>query len=141
MNKKGFTLVELLVVIVILSLVVVIVATNGFGLFNRTKRSIIDTNLNSLKDAANILMLDILYCDENFNSDLLSEFGVSNCSELQKKADEGLEITVKILYDYNYANNNGIKEIYDKQPDYYVKGILNEDEIIIKADDKYNHYY
>ena len=36
-SKKGFTLVELLAVIVILGIIITITATKGFGAFDNTK--------------------------------------------------------------------------------------------------------
>ena len=39
MNKKGFTLVELMGVIAVMAVLIVVVATNGFGVFNKAKSS------------------------------------------------------------------------------------------------------
>ena len=142
MNKKGFTLIELISIVLILALLLIIITTNGFGIFKRSKNTITSINLNLIKESANLLMLDVLYCDDDFNSNLLNEFGVSNCSDLQEKANEetGLNITVKILYDYGYITGDDIKVIYDKQPSYFVNARISYDEIIIKVDDKYLYY-
>ena len=43
MNKKGFTLVELLVVIVILGLIMIVVATTAFPAMNKAKRNSLET--------------------------------------------------------------------------------------------------
>ena len=53
MNKKGFTLVEILATISILSLIMIIVATKGFGVFDSTKGKI--NNLNK----ENLIKIDI----------------------------------------------------------------------------------
>ena len=37
MNKKGFTLVEIIMVMAALGVIIVIFSTNGFGAFNKTK--------------------------------------------------------------------------------------------------------
>ena len=55
LNKKGFTLVELIATIVILALVIVIVATKGFGAFDSAKNKITTMNEESLKEFAEIV--------------------------------------------------------------------------------------
>ena len=56
MNKKGFTLVEILAVIVILSLVVTITATKGFGTFGNAKNKITKENERIIKESVNVLL-------------------------------------------------------------------------------------
>lgn len=59
MDKKGFTLVELLGVIVILGLLVVVVATSGFGLFNKAKDSINKIEEDNLLETARVFLVDV----------------------------------------------------------------------------------
>ena len=59
MNKKGFTLVELLGVIVVLGLIIVLVATNGFGLLNKTKSAINKVEEDNLMEAARVFLVDV----------------------------------------------------------------------------------
>lgn len=50
--RKGFTLVELLAVIAILAVVAVLVTTSVFGIMNRSKASLSDTQRSTLEKAA-----------------------------------------------------------------------------------------
>ena len=59
MNKNGFTLVELLAVIVLLGLVLVITMTNGFGIFNKAKGGINQIEENNLIEAAKVFLVDV----------------------------------------------------------------------------------
>lgn len=59
MNKEGFTLVELLAVIVLLGLVLVITMTNGFGIFNKAKGGINQIEENNLIEAAKVFLVDV----------------------------------------------------------------------------------
>jgi len=59
MNKKGFTLVELLAVIVLLGLILVITMTNGFGIFNKAKSGINQIEENNLIEAAKVFLVDV----------------------------------------------------------------------------------
>lgn len=59
MNKKGFTLVELLAVIVVLGLLLVITMTNGFGIFNKAKSGINQIEENNLIEAAKVFLVDV----------------------------------------------------------------------------------
>lgn len=59
MKRKGFTLVELLAVIVLLGLVIVIVASNGFGIFNKAKKGIDKIEEDSLLESARTFLVDV----------------------------------------------------------------------------------
>ena len=59
MNKKGFTLVELLAVIVLLGLILVITMTNGFGIFNKAKSGINQIEEDNLIEAAKVFLVDV----------------------------------------------------------------------------------
>ncbi|MBQ3021186.1 MAG: prepilin-type N-terminal cleavage/methylation domain-containing protein [Bacilli bacterium] len=65
MNKKGFTLVELLSVVIILSILIVVVATNGFGLFNKAKEKINEQEINNIKESISILLTEIDHCEDD----------------------------------------------------------------------------
>ena len=118
-NDKGFTLVELLAVIVILALVIVIVATKGFGAFDNAKDKITSMNEDAIKEAAEIVKLDIEHCDDS-NDDLLSMFGVSNCNDLYTKLLTGVTITLDSLMEKEYITGDGINDI-KKQKIYSIK--------------------
>lgn len=137
MNKKGFTLVELLGVIVILGIIITIVATNGFGAFDNAKTKINEENLNTIKEAANLLMTEVKNCDESIDSILIENFvGIGkNCNDLEEKAstkdanDECLKITLKYLLENDYVSGSGIEFIYKEYPDFYVNACIDNEEV------------
>ena len=119
MNKKGFTLVELLAVMVILALITTIVATNGFGAFNNTKKAINEQNINAIKEAAKILMTDLEHCDNDLEEykELKTYFEVpvtiSSCYDLKKEiADSPNGISVDIQkFKEDYIKNDSVTSI------------------------------
>lgn len=130
-NKKGFTLVELLAVIVILGIIITITATKGFGAFDNTKKAIIRENLNAIKKSANELAAQIESCDDDVDSefweegsksDLTKEDEITNkdCAGLKAKMSSSDCISVKVQYlitnnflsdhkDFNNIKNEKIK--------------------------------
>jgi len=67
MKKNGFTLVELLGVIAVMGVLIVIVATNGFGIFNKVKSNIDKLEEDNLLEAARVFLVDV-------DNDLISEW-------------------------------------------------------------------
>ena len=59
MNKKGFTLVELMGVIAVMAILIVVVATNGFGAFNKAKSGIDKLEEDNLLEAARVFLVDV----------------------------------------------------------------------------------
>lgn len=57
-NKRAFTLVELLAVLVILGIVLAIVATNVFGLFQESKDNSYETQIEMLKQSTKEYVTD-----------------------------------------------------------------------------------
>ena len=49
--KKGFTLIELLVVIVLLGILAVIVTTSIISIMNNSRKSLSDTQINTIEEA------------------------------------------------------------------------------------------
>ena len=122
MNKKGFTLVELLAVIVVLGLVITITATKGFGAFDNTKKAITKQNLKAIKEAANVLATQIDNCDDDVDSELWTTKSLNmgnNCSELktQMSKEKGcIETSVDYLISNDYlSDNDDFKDIKDKK--------------------------
>ncbi len=100
MKKNGFTLVEILTVIVLLSLLFAL-AIPGIGLIsNNIKKRTLNEKVNLIKEAA-------VYWGQNNNSLLNS---ISNCEVGEDKPYSCYEISVKELYEEDYLNddqNNG----------------------------------
>lgn len=58
MKNRGFTLVELLAVIVILGILLTLATTNVFGVLNNSKKGISDYTRTQIEDAANLYATD-----------------------------------------------------------------------------------
>ena len=71
LNKKGFSLVELIGVIALLGLIIVIATSSGLGAFNNAKDKLKEEDEKTIIEAAKVLMTEILYCDDTVNTDLL----------------------------------------------------------------------
>ena len=68
MNKKGFTLVELLVVVVVLGLIAIVLVPIIQDALNKSKNKINSINIKQVEDAGKIVAEEILYCDINSNT-------------------------------------------------------------------------
>lgn len=140
MNKKGFTLVELLAVIVILGLVMTIVGTKGFGAFDNTKKAITKQNESAIKEAANVIMTEVKECDEELSKDIIEHFvGKSKtCSDLKAEAskEECLDIRLDYMINNNFITGNGANDVLKTYPNYTVKGCLDDEKITIKLPTK-----
>lgn len=68
MNKKGFTLAELLGVIVVLSIIVSIAGISVVSIMNKAKNKTYDEMNDNLKDAAKTCYLDNELVDTNCNT-------------------------------------------------------------------------
>ena len=140
MNKKGFTLVELLAVIVILGLVMTIVGTKGFGAFDNTKKAITKQNESAIKEAANVLMTEVKECDEELSKDIIENFvgKGKTCSDLKSKAstETCLDISLEYMIKNNFITGNGANDVLESYPNYTVKGCLDNEKITIKLPSK-----
>lgn len=67
MNKKGFTLVELLAVVVVLGLIITITATKGFGAFNNVKDKIEAEDMKMIFNSLNNLLVEVESCDDELD--------------------------------------------------------------------------
>ena len=115
MNKKGFTLVEILAVIVILSLVITITATKGFGAFDNTKNKITEQNKKAIKEGAKVLITEIENCDDDLEDykDLCDVFNIekcSSCDELKNNIDKK-GVAISTLKEKNYISGNDLDDI------------------------------
>ena len=144
MNKKGFTLVELLAVIVILGLVITIVGTKGFGAFDNTKKAITRQNINAIKEASRVLATQIENCDDELDNELwttsdLTDFNSipaekKNCSGLKEKmsSNECIKITVKYLIDNDYLSDN---KDFESLKNNSVSICKDDNKIVINTDE------
>jgi len=131
MNKKGFTLVEIIAVIVVLSLVIIIAATNGFGLFDKAKDRIKTQNLKTIEEGAKLFLLDIENCDDELDEELFDATDTTSCETLRIKYESLNYITFSTLKDAGYITGDNFKD----------EKIYNDESIKIsfsKDNKKYN---
>lgn len=115
MNKKGFTLVEVLAVIVILAIIMIIVVPNVFEALNAGKNKISDIERSHIVDASERLILEAINCDFYAADDVdvfnyIFEKNISTCSEMSNLVfSETLETTVEKLREKGYFNDDSNK--------------------------------
>lgn len=98
MNKKGFTIVELLAVVVLLSIIMVLVIPNIRDAFTSGKNKLDDINKKQVEDAAKIIINEVLYC--NMSTETKTLFGTNNnCKDARDilTSDNGLTVDIKNL--------------------------------------------
>ena len=96
MNKKGFTLVELMAVIAILAIIIVIASRSFAGVTDSSNKKMLEIKIDSLKKAA------ALYGDDNTNI-----FLVNKCSEYVD------------FKDYNYCTVITVKDLINTEKVYF----------------------
>lgn len=84
MNKKGFTLVEVVSVVALLAIMMIVVATKGFGAFDNAKLKISNENKKTIIEGSKILLLDLDYCDTNSDIDNLLKDNSSSCQHINE---------------------------------------------------------
>lgn len=151
MNKKGFTLVELLAVIVLLGLILVITMTNGFGIFNKAKGGINKIEEDNLIEAAKVFLVDVEndfvtnWPSNGFNKDNISVVcDGSNCYYVTIDSNNkitknictdafcGTTIDVGYLKNNMYFNDNKESCKADKKLNIRLEGNLEYTNYIVK---------
>ena len=122
MNKKGFTLIEVLVSIVLLTLLVVLTTPMIQKAFSNSKEKINEIQEKQIKDAGNTIADEILMCE--ITDDLKKMTNNKTCKELKNMMyTVGLNLSIHQL-----ENNNYIEKVEEK-------GGYSEKCINIKADE------
>lgn len=114
LNKKGFTLVEIIVVIVILGLLITLTTTSFFKSSDRLRDKIDQIALNNLRDAAILYAKDMKLkdCDNCLNYSLNMDCVSSNTVNNEKSACRTKnQITVSLGY---LKQNNYFQDTADK---------------------------
>ena len=113
MNKKGFTFVELLAVIVVLALILIISVTKGFGAFGSTKNSINEQNRKAIEEAAKVLLLEIENCSMETEDyvELAQYFSgigtVSTCDDLKQELSTKKSVNIE-NFKRDYLSNKSL---------------------------------
>ena len=95
MNKKGFTLVEVLSVLVILSLLLILTIPSIKNALTNGKNKINEINKKQIEDAAKIIVDEVIYCNmTEITKDALAE---TSCSNAKTNLINGVDIDLKNL--------------------------------------------
>ena len=100
MNKKGFTLVELLAVLVILSLLLILTIPSIRDALTNGKNKINEINKKQIEDAAKIIVDEVIYCNmTEIAKDALKDETSDeiSCSIAKTKLINGVNINLKNL--------------------------------------------
>ena len=99
MNKKGFTLVEILAVLVILSLLLILTIPSIRDALTNGKNKINEINKKQIEDAAKIIVDEVIYCNmTEITKDALAETSDEiSCSIAKTKLINGVDIDVSKL--------------------------------------------
>ena len=100
MNKKGFTLVEVLAVLVILSLLLILTIPSIRDALTNGKNKINDINKKQIEDAAKIIVDEVIYCNmTEIAKDALKDETSDeiSCSIAKTKLINGVNINLKNL--------------------------------------------
>lgn len=100
MNKKGFTLVEVLAVLVILSLLLILTIPSIRDALTNGKNKINDINKKQIEDAAKIIVDEVIYCNmTEIAKDALKDETSDeiSCSIAKTKLINGVNIDLKHL--------------------------------------------
>lgn len=96
MNKKGFTLVEILAVLVILSLLLILTIPSIKNALTNGKNKINEINKKQIEDAAKIIVDEVIYCNmTDITKDALED--ETSCSNAKIKLINGVDIDVSKL--------------------------------------------
>ncbi len=121
MNKKGFTLVELLAVIAILAILVIIALPNVIKLYNNAKKNTFLTEARTIyKEAKN------KYIYENMNGNKLNYISSNTKTALDLSGNNDIEYKIRL-------NSDGtIRRFQVKNKNYCINGVYNdESELVI----------
>lgn len=96
MNKKGFTLVEVLAVLVILSLLLILTIPSIRDALTNGKNKINEINKKQIEDAAKIIVDEVIYCNmTEISKKALGD--ETSCSIAKTKLINGVNIDVSKL--------------------------------------------
>lgn len=106
MNKNGFTLVELLAVVVVLGLIAAVLVPIIQDTLNSSENKINSINIKQVEDAGKIVGEEILFCDINDNTRKVVGNNLTKCDEMQEELyNQGITLNIKDLKTYKYLSD------------------------------------
>lgn len=133
MNNKGFTLVEIISVIVLLSLLIIVIGTKGFGAFDNSKKKIDEMNKEAIVEAAKLLAVDIENCDDEIDKNFVKNLiGYNDTCEKLINLYNNHQVPVSIYFmaQNEYLGSKNINEQNFSMYIYLSKGI--DGNVLIK---------
>ena len=123
MNKKGFTLVELLAVIIVLSIIVLITAISTSNIIKNSKKSLSEVQIKSIEKAAKTYYVEEVSNHDNVCvniSELIQKGYIDKEKIANPKNNEEILGSIRISYidnkyNYEYKDQECIKCTVDKQ--------------------------
>lgn len=117
MNKKGFTLVEVISVITVLAIIMIIVIPAVAKQLSDSKSALVKMNVKNAEESALLLVTDLNTCDKEAldilkTENILSEVtGESYCLTTRNALGsvDGIEVSMDVLVKYDYLTD------YDKK--------------------------
>ena len=112
MKNRGFTLVELLAVVVILSIIALILVPNIVGNINNYRDKLNDTQIKNIESAARVWGSDNLYImpNDSESTNVCYYANINNCESNYKT----LVVTLSILQNAGYIGSD-LKDIKTNQ--------------------------
>ena len=95
MNKKGFTLVEILSVIVILTIVMILIVPSVRDALTSGKNKINEISKKQINDSVKIIVDEVIYC--NMTDIAKNALGEMTCNNAKTKLINGVDIDVSKL--------------------------------------------
>lgn len=95
MNKKGFTLVEILSVIVILTIVMILIVPSVRDALTNGKNKINEISKKQINDSVKIIVDEVIYC--NMTDITKNALGEMTCNNAKTKLINGVDIDVSKL--------------------------------------------
>ena len=110
MNKKGFTLVEILAIIVIMSLIFALIYPNIQDALNNSKKAISKLNKKQIEDSVKIIVDEVIYC--NLSDETKKLLGTERCDTARDKLVDGFkDIDIKKIIDDKASKCNGTIDV------------------------------
>ena len=110
MNKKGFTLVEILAVLVIMSLIFALIYPNIQDALNNSKKAISELNKKQIEDSVKIIVDEVIYC--NLSDETKELLGTERCDTARDKLVDGVkDIDITKIIDDKASKCNGTIDV------------------------------
>ncbi len=128
-NKKGFTLVELLSVIVILSVVVLIASNAVVPMMSEAKKQVLATEANKFMMAAqNLYVRESLSGTKCYSYDDVINSGIIEKNDEAYAGSFLIESTGDGKYTYKIWLSNGTNAVIGKSPDVTSKDVIDSSD-------------